>query len=74
VQRLIGTGAGIVFRGSGWYVTDSRRGAGSKATRDAGAGGDTAAAAETAAKAGATKQEAPAGDAAGSASKPAKKR
>lgn len=24
VQRLVGTGAGIVFKGSGWYVTDSR--------------------------------------------------
>lgn len=24
VQRVVGGGAGIVFRGSGWYVTDSR--------------------------------------------------
>ena len=25
VQRLIGAGAGIVFKGSGFYVTDSRK-------------------------------------------------
>jgi putative FmdB family regulatory protein len=27
VQRLIGNGVGIVFKGSGFYVTDSRRSA-----------------------------------------------
>lgn len=33
VQRLIGSGVGIVFKGSGFYVTDSRRGSGSRAGR-----------------------------------------
>ncbi len=38
VQRVVGGGAGIVFRGSGWYVTDSRARPGPKAAPAGGAG------------------------------------
>ena len=31
VRRLIGGGAGIIFKGSGFYVTDSKNGSGKKA-------------------------------------------
>jgi putative FmdB family regulatory protein len=48
LRRLIGAGGGIIFRGSGFYATDYRRGpsskgepkaAGAKASSDKGAGG-----------------------------------
>ncbi len=32
VKRLIGGGMGIIFKGSGFYVTDNRGGSGGKAT------------------------------------------
>ncbi len=32
VRRLIGGGAGIIFKGSGFYVTDSRRSSSTKKT------------------------------------------
>ena len=40
VKRLIGTGAGLIFKGSGFYITDHRdAGYKEKAKADAGAGG-----------------------------------
>jgi len=36
VRRLIGTGVGIAFKGSGFYVTDSRRGRGDDGNGGAG--------------------------------------
>jgi putative FmdB family regulatory protein len=32
VKRLIGAGAGIIFKGSGFYVTDSRKGSSSSSS------------------------------------------
>lgn len=40
VKRLLGTGAGVVFKGSGFYETDYKRNA--KSTPGAAAGGDSA--------------------------------
>ncbi|MDR1317695.1 MAG: zinc ribbon domain-containing protein [Spirochaetales bacterium] len=53
VRRLIGGGAGIIFKGSGFYITDNKKGssgsAGSKKGPDsAGKTGDGAASAATA--------------------------
>jgi putative FmdB family regulatory protein len=31
LQRLIGAGAGIIFKGSGFYITDYKRGSGAAA-------------------------------------------
>jgi putative FmdB family regulatory protein len=40
VQRLIGTGAGLIFKGSGFYITDYRsEGYKEKAKAESGAGG-----------------------------------
>ena len=42
VQRLIGTGAGIIFKGSGFYITDYRSESyKEKAKAEAGASGDS---------------------------------
>jgi predicted nucleic acid-binding Zn ribbon protein len=51
VKRLIGTGAGLLFKGSGFYITDYRdQGYKDKAKAESGAGtGDGAAKTETAA-------------------------
>ena len=41
VKRLLGTGAGFVFKGSGFYITDYRdQGYKDKAKAESGAGGD----------------------------------
>ena len=47
VQRLVSGGAGIVFRGSGWYSTDSRKPR--AGTAPPSGGGEDTKAAETAA-------------------------
>jgi|SRR5688572_24708112 len=49
VKRLIGTGAGLLFKGSGFYITDYRdQGYKDKAKADSGAGtGEAAAKTET---------------------------
>ena len=49
VKRLIGTGAGLLFKGSGFYITDYRdQGYKDKAKAESGAtGGDAAAKTET---------------------------
>jgi putative FmdB family regulatory protein len=40
VQRLLGTGAGLIFKGSGFYITDYRsEGYKSAAKKDSGVGG-----------------------------------
>src|SRR5437764_12406412 len=42
VQRLIGTGAGLIFKGSGFYITDYRDSSyKDKAKADTAGGGDT---------------------------------
>lgn len=44
LRRLIGTGAGIIFKGSGFYETDYRSdtyGKDAKADKDGGSGGDS---------------------------------
>ncbi len=46
VQRVLSAGAGIVFRGSGWYVKDSRR-SGTKQGSPDGAAKDARGAIET---------------------------
>jgi putative FmdB family regulatory protein len=47
VRRLIGNGVGVVFRGSGFYATDSRQGRKSTpASADGGSSGTTPAAEE----------------------------
>ena len=40
VRRLIGSGAGIIFKGSGFYQTDYRSESYKKAAKSDGAGGD----------------------------------
>lgn len=40
VKRLLGTGAGVVFKGSGFYETDYKRN--NKSTSSAAAGGESA--------------------------------
>ncbi len=41
VRRLIGTGAGLIFKGSGFYITDYRdKGYAEKAKADSGGGGE----------------------------------
>jgi putative FmdB family regulatory protein len=35
LERLIGAGAGIIFRGSGFYITDYKRGGASSASQKA---------------------------------------
>lgn len=41
VKRLVGTGAGMIFKGSGFYITDYRsEGYKSAAKADGGSGGD----------------------------------
>lgn len=58
LERMIGAGAGLIFKGSGFYITDYRSGGGKPAAGDAagGAAGDAAK---------------PASDAPGGGSKPA---
>jgi putative FmdB family regulatory protein len=52
VKRLIGTGAGLLFKGSGFYITDYRdQGYKDKAKAESGAPADGAAKTETAATA-----------------------
>ena len=50
VKRLIGTGAGIIFKGSGFYCTDYRNGSyksgAAKEKADSGSAGKTATTAE----------------------------
>ncbi|HEV7298810.1 MAG TPA: FmdB family zinc ribbon protein [Tepidisphaeraceae bacterium] len=42
VRRLIGTGAGLIFKGSGFYITDYRdKGYADKAKAESGGGGET---------------------------------
>ena len=53
VRRLIGGGTGIIFKGSGFYVTDSKNGKnGSKSGKKEEGSGDQAAAKDGAAKSG----------------------
>lgn len=56
VDRLIGAGAGIVFKGSGFYVTDYRNGGkgGENAGETAAAGGESTKKTESAAPAAST--------------------
>lgn len=54
VRRLIGGGTGIIFKGSGFYVTDSKNGKrADKPAKQEGAGGDAAAAKDGSPKEGA---------------------
>jgi putative FmdB family regulatory protein len=57
VRRLIGGGSGIIFKGSGFYVTDSKNG--KPAKKDEGSG-DTAAAKDGSAKGGEKSDKKPA--------------
>ena len=41
VRRLISGGAGLIFKGSGFYVTDNRRGSSSKTNSKLPCGADT---------------------------------
>jgi putative FmdB family regulatory protein len=48
VQRLIGTGAGLIFKGSGFYITDYRDSSyKDKAKAETGGGGDSKASTES---------------------------
>jgi putative FmdB family regulatory protein len=48
VRRLIGTGAGLIFKGSGFYITDYRdKSYSDKAKSESGGGGSTDGKAET---------------------------
>ena len=48
VRRLLGTGAGLIFKGSGFYITDYRsEGYKQAAKKEGGAGGEGAKPAET---------------------------
>ena len=40
VRRLLGTGAGLIFKGSGFYITDYRSAGYKKAAKEAGGGGE----------------------------------
>ena len=53
VRRLIGGGTGIIFKGSGFYVTDSKNGKRADKPAKEGAGGEGAAAKEGSPKEGA---------------------
>ena len=53
VQRLVGTGAGILFKGSGFYQTDYRSESYRKAARQEKSGGDSKPAEEKSKTAGA---------------------
>src|SRR5438067_11961208 len=71
VRRLIGTGAGLIFRGSGFYITDYRDASyKEKAKADS---GETKSAEKTDAKTDAKSDSKPAADAAPKAEKPAMK-
>jgi putative FmdB family regulatory protein len=51
VEKKIGAGAGLLFKGSGFYITDYRsEGYKSSAKKDSGSGGETKAAAKTESK------------------------
>ena len=55
VKRLIGAGAGLIFKGSGFYITDYRSsGYSDKKKKEGGDGASTAPASPPAAKPGAT--------------------
>jgi putative FmdB family regulatory protein len=47
VKRLIGAGAGVIFKGSGFYCTDYRSGSYRKEAKQEGTGGSGAAPAST---------------------------
>ena len=40
IQRQLGTGAGFIFKGSGFYITDYRSAGYRKAAKEAGGGGE----------------------------------
>lgn len=40
IQRQLGTGAGFIFKGSGFYITDYRSAGYKKAAKEAGGGGE----------------------------------
>ena len=74
VKRLLGTGAGLIFKGSGFYITDYRsnnykEGAKKDAPPSAGAGGEKSSGGK---EGGSTPAPAPAAPAKTSESKPAK--
>jgi len=51
VRRLIGTGAGLIFKGSGFYITDYRdKSYGDKAKAESGSAGDSSKPADAGAK------------------------
>jgi len=59
VRRLLGTGAGLIFKGSGFYITDYRsEGYKQSAKKESGEDSKPAAAAEKSDKAGKPKPEA----------------
>jgi putative FmdB family regulatory protein len=49
VKRLLGTGAGLIFKGSGFYITDYRSEGYKKAAKSEGGGGEKKEAAKPAA-------------------------
>ena len=50
VKRLLGTGAGLIFKGSGFYITDYRSNSYKKAAKKESSGGSEKSAAESAGK------------------------
>jgi putative FmdB family regulatory protein len=64
VRRLLGTGAGLIFKGSGFYITDYRSESYKSAAKgDAGAsGGESGAASETKSGAEGKASDAPSGE------------
>ena len=57
VKRLIGTGAGLLFKGSGFYETDYKRSSSSKSWSGGAEGGDTPAGKASGAKGGKSKAD-----------------
>jgi putative FmdB family regulatory protein len=74
IRRLIHGGTGVIFKGSGFYVTDKSKGAAATGTKPAGAASKQAASASPAAApaaAGAASESAPAKAGTTEAAKPA---
>lgn len=42
LERLVSAGSGLIFKGSGFYITDYKRGNGSSSDKKSASGGETA--------------------------------
>lgn len=50
IKRLIGGGAGLIFKGSGFYITDYKKKGGEKSGGESGGGGEKSTPAKTESK------------------------